>query len=202
MLFDEFTKQLDWLIQLGYTIITMAQAYEMLKTNQNSIGKVAVLTFDDGYTSWRQVDSILTERKLSGMFFWAGDNLQANSDIATQLVADGFETGNHTAHHMAMGDGQYWPQWAAWNNNKDALSNLNTEINFCAYPFGSHNYLSPMVCKNNDYLACLNFDNKVATAFSSDFDRFTLGRLEMISGQRDDSIDTFANYLQNGDVQY
>ncbi len=97
-----------------------------------------------------------------------------------------------------MDFGRYQGQWNAWNKAKDPLSQVNNSIEFCAYPYGSHNYLSAMACKNNDYKLCFNYDNKLAYAFSSDFEKFTLGRLEMKTGQYDSSIDEFADYLANG----
>ncbi|WP_057002590.1 polysaccharide deacetylase family protein [Agrilactobacillus composti] len=198
MPFAEFEQQLDWLDQLGYTVVSMDTAYNMLKTNTNNIGKVVALTFDDGYGTWNRVADILKQHGYAATFFYRGDFITDQADTAQYLLDNGMTIGNHTINHASMNYGPYWNQWYAWNNAKSPLGQVVNNIDYCAYPGGGHNYLSPMACKNNDYKACFNYDNKLAYAFSSDFERYTLGRLMMEVGKYDGSIDEFADYLANG----
>lgn len=63
--------------------------------------KVIALTFDDG--PWprttSQVLDILKKNNIKATFFWIGQHLQNNPDIARKVVANGHAIGNHTWHH-------------------------------------------------------------------------------------------------------
>lgn len=71
------------------------------KTNINTGQKVIALTFDDG--PWQkttpEILDILKQNQIKATFFWVGQALQANPDIAKQVVAEGHAIGNHTWHH-------------------------------------------------------------------------------------------------------
>jgi len=63
--------------------------------------KVIALTFDDG--PWPdttfQVLDILKREDIKATFFWVGQYLKADPQIAKRVVADGHAIGNHTWHH-------------------------------------------------------------------------------------------------------
>ena len=63
--------------------------------------KAIALTFDDGPwpTTTVQVLKILKQNNIKATFFWIGKSLQAQPDVARQVVADGHVIGNHTWHH-------------------------------------------------------------------------------------------------------
>lgn len=63
--------------------------------------KVIALTFDDGpwQNTTEQVLDILKENDIKATFFWVGQALQQNPDIARKVVAAGHAVGNHTWRH-------------------------------------------------------------------------------------------------------
>ncbi len=63
--------------------------------------KVIALTFDDGpwLETTPQILNILKQNNVKATFFWVGTAIQANPDIAKQVVADGHAIANHTFHH-------------------------------------------------------------------------------------------------------
>ncbi|BCL35919.1 polysaccharide deacetylase family protein [Nostoc sp. MS1] len=71
------------------------------KTNTYTGRKVIALTFDDG--PWQkttpEILDILKQNQIKATFFWVGQALQANPEIAKQVVAEGHAIGNHTWHH-------------------------------------------------------------------------------------------------------
>ncbi|WP_154655948.1 polysaccharide deacetylase family protein [Fortiea contorta] len=72
--------------------------YRVEPTNQE---KVIALTIDDGpwpNTTTQMLD-ILKQNDVKATFFWVGQALQANPDIAKRVVAEGHAIGNHTWHH-------------------------------------------------------------------------------------------------------
>lgn len=63
--------------------------------------KVIALTIDDGpwpNTTLQMLD-ILKQNDVKATFFWVGQALQANPEIAKRVVAEGHAIGNHTWHH-------------------------------------------------------------------------------------------------------
>jgi peptidoglycan/xylan/chitin deacetylase (PgdA/CDA1 family) len=66
--------------------------------------KVVALTFDDGPVP-ESVDSILEPLKkhgVKGTFFVCGAQLEENPAVASRLVAEGHELGNHSWSHVRM----------------------------------------------------------------------------------------------------
>ncbi|MCL6433491.1 MAG: polysaccharide deacetylase family protein [Leptolyngbyaceae cyanobacterium HOT.MB2.61] len=64
--------------------------------------KVVALTFDDGpwENTTEQVLDILKQNDIKATFFWVGQALQKNPEIARKVVADGHSIGNHTWRHI------------------------------------------------------------------------------------------------------
>lgn len=63
--------------------------------------KVIALTFDDGpwQNTTEQVLDILKENDIKATFFWVGQALQKNPEIARKVAAAGHAIGNHTWRH-------------------------------------------------------------------------------------------------------
>ncbi len=63
--------------------------------------KVIALTFDDG--PWPRITpkvlEILKKNNIKATFFWVGQPLKDNPQLAQQVVAEGHAVGNHTWHH-------------------------------------------------------------------------------------------------------
>ncbi|MGA7936422.1 MAG: polysaccharide deacetylase family protein [Kovacikia sp.] len=98
------------LVQLGQTLEseiasnTATERFQGLTVSQVAPvngEKVVALTFDDG--PWpgttEQVLDILKQFNIKGTFFWVGQALQQNPDIAKKVVAAGHAIGNHTWRH-------------------------------------------------------------------------------------------------------
>lgn len=78
-----------------------AQINSNERANVTNGQKVIALTFDDG--PWQkttpEILNILKQNQIKATFFWVGQALQANPDIAKQVVAEGHAIGNHTWNH-------------------------------------------------------------------------------------------------------
>lgn len=63
--------------------------------------KVIALTFDDGPWPGNTLNvlDILKKNNIKATFFWVGQALKDNPQIAKQVVAEGHAIGNHTWHH-------------------------------------------------------------------------------------------------------
>ncbi|MBD2346033.1 polysaccharide deacetylase family protein [Anabaena subtropica] len=86
---------------LNFTVPVQYQGKTVYKVQLNSNEKVIALTFDDG--PWPkttpEILDILKQNQIKATFFWVGQAIQANPDMAKRIVAEGHAIGNHTWHH-------------------------------------------------------------------------------------------------------
>ncbi|WP_341527753.1 polysaccharide deacetylase family protein [Nostoc sp. UHCC 0302] len=77
------------------------QSKIVYKVKPSNNEKVIALTIDDG--PWQnttlQMLDILKANNVKATFFWVGQALQANPNLAKREVAEGHAIGNHTWHH-------------------------------------------------------------------------------------------------------
>jgi len=87
--------------RLTYSVPSQFQG-KIVQSAQLQIAKDAVaLTFDDGPwdVTTAQVLEILAQANAKATFFWVGQAMQAQSEIARRVVNAGHAIGNHTWHH-------------------------------------------------------------------------------------------------------
>ncbi|MEH2174551.1 polysaccharide deacetylase family protein [Nostoc sp.] len=84
-----------------FTVPDKFQGKTVYKVQPNNNEKVIALSIDDGpwpKTTLEMLD-ILKQNDVKATFFWVGQALEANPDLAKREVAEGHAIGNHTWHH-------------------------------------------------------------------------------------------------------
>ncbi|MEH2053616.1 MAG: polysaccharide deacetylase family protein [Nostoc sp.] len=84
-----------------FTVPAKFQGKTVYKVQPRNNEKVIALSIDDGpwpKTTLEMLD-ILKQNDVKATFFWVGQALQANPDLAKREVAEGHAIGNHTWHH-------------------------------------------------------------------------------------------------------
>ncbi|MDZ8066478.1 MAG: polysaccharide deacetylase family protein [Nostoc sp. DedQUE08] len=84
-----------------FTVPAKFQGKTVYKVQPSNNEKVIALSIDDGpwpKTTLEMLD-ILKQNDVKATFFWVGQALQANPDLAKREVAEGHAIGNHTWHH-------------------------------------------------------------------------------------------------------
>jgi len=78
------------------------QGQTLYKVEPSNKEKVIALTIDDGPwpTTTLQMLDIFKANNVKATFFWVGNAIQANPEIAKRVVAEGHAVGNHTWHHL------------------------------------------------------------------------------------------------------
>ncbi|MEH2311122.1 MAG: polysaccharide deacetylase family protein [Nostoc sp.] len=86
---------------LTFTVPAKFQGKTVYQVHPRNNEKVIALGIDDGpwpKTTLEMLD-ILKQNDVKVTFFWVGQALQANPDLAKREVAEGHAIGNHTWHH-------------------------------------------------------------------------------------------------------
>lgn len=86
---------------LNFTVPSKYQGQTVYQVEPSNKEKVIALTIDDGpwpKTTLEMLD-ICKQNNVKVTFFWVGNALQANPEIAKRVVAEGHAIGNHTWHH-------------------------------------------------------------------------------------------------------
>ncbi|MGM3308280.1 polysaccharide deacetylase family protein [Anabaena sp. WFMT] len=87
---------------LNFTVPAKFQGKTVYKIEPKHNEKVIALTIDDGpwpKTTVEMLD-IFQQNDVKATFFWVGNSLQANPEIAQRVVAEGHAIGNHTWNHL------------------------------------------------------------------------------------------------------
>jgi peptidoglycan/xylan/chitin deacetylase (PgdA/CDA1 family) len=143
-----FASHLKFLRDNGYQTCSLAEAARLLGTDNKKATKIAVITFDDGYSNvYRHAFPVLNEYGFTATIFvptnYIADNpLQFRGrDCLTwpeirELKKYGILFGSHTATHPQLRDLEPWAVWEELTKSKAILEEkLGCSIDSFAYPF-------------------------------------------------------------------
>ena len=161
MALDEFKQKIIVLRRQGYQFISLTDAYEYLKKDWFRRKKYAVLTFDDGYKSLKEVLPWLEEQQIPATLFINGKYLDGKSyretpneqyltyDELFALTSSLIEIGHHGWEHKSVNDMSEAELIESMQKNIEILSSHPRYIPFWAYTYGIHNQTSDVTLSNN-----------------------------------------------------
>lgn len=187
---DVFEKELRYLKDNSYTVISFDALVNNLLENTSLPQKPVVLTFDDGWENqYTSAFPLLIKYNAPATFFIYTDAIGQKNFLTWQQVknldAAGMTIGSHTKSHpylIKIINKQKLTEEIA-DSKKIIEKQLGKEIDFFAYPFGHYNNQIIDAVKEAGYKAARSFykgvyntkDNlftlKVISA-SNDFDKF------------------------------
>jgi peptidoglycan/xylan/chitin deacetylase (PgdA/CDA1 family) len=147
---DAFTEQMKYLKAHGYRVVSVTEFVEWLHLRKQLPKKTVVLTFDDGYRSFREYAyPVLKELGFTATLFvytdyvGAGRNALGWDDLKT-LTAQGFDVQAHSKSHADLRraehetDAQYSRRMQAELAEPPRMlaRNMGRPITFLAYPYG------------------------------------------------------------------
>jgi peptidoglycan/xylan/chitin deacetylase (PgdA/CDA1 family) len=171
---ENFDLQLKFLKDNGYTVVTLAKMYEMVIKGED-VSKVAVLTFDDGYSDNFSVAlPALQKYGYKGTFFiitgkigkTEGTNQYLIADQITQLARDGNEIGSHTLTHpdLSVLKGSRLHQEIFDSKTQLEALTGSAVVSFC-YPSGKYSTEAEKDIAAAGYLVAV--DTKAGAPFST-----------------------------------
>ena len=104
---DEFSAQLDYLQENGYTTITLQDFMRAKRGKQNLPDKPIILTFDDGYEdNFTEMLPILEAHNMTAVIYvvtnFIGKEGYLNLEQLKEMQRRGIEIGSHTADHIPI----------------------------------------------------------------------------------------------------
>ena len=150
MQIDEFKQKVEALRQEGVEFISMKDAYRHICKDWIRCMRYAVLTFDDGYTSLKEILPWLEEQKIPTTLFINGKYLDGKSyrknskekyltkDEIWAMTSPLIEIGHHGWEHnkvIEMTDADFSE---SVERNVSALQNHPNYVPFWAYTYGAH----------------------------------------------------------------
>lgn len=148
MALDEFKLKINALRSQGYLFISLTAAYEHLKKDWFRRKKYAVLTFDDGYKSLKEVLPWLEEQQIPATLFINGKYLDGKSyrespneqyltyDELFSLTSPFIEIGHHGWEHTAATEMTDEELLESLQKNMEVLFAHPRYIPFWAYTWG------------------------------------------------------------------
>lgn len=151
---DEFKQKIIALRNQGYQFISLTKAYYHLKKDYFRRKKYAVLTFDDGYKSLKEVLPWLEEQQIPVTLFINGKYLDGKSyretakeqylthDELFALTSPLIEIAHHGWEHTYIPDMTIEEIEQSIRQNIDILTPHSNYIPFWAYTCGRYNNIS------------------------------------------------------------
>lgn len=203
---QRFLDQLDFLAAEGYATPTMA---ELVSEPEKYTGRVAVITFDDGYVDNLAACDALHARGMRASWFvvtgsigqpprWRPDGRPADRLLdATelrQMYAAGMEIGSHTVSHVHLPGLDDARLQHELTDSRTALGDLlGGPVSSFAYPYGTWDARCAHAVQAAGYAAACTTRTGWALR---DKDPYRLRRLTIFNV---DSLSTFARKLGIGD---
>ncbi len=140
-----FSQQMDYLKEQGYQTITFNQLFDALYYGGPLPAKPIILTFDDGYEdAYTAAFPVLKAHNFSGMFYIitgkVGWNGQMTWDQLREMLASGMQMGDHTIHHINIGqvlvNSKVQAEQEVHVSQLDLQNNLGIPIQQFCYPSG------------------------------------------------------------------
>lgn len=196
---DDFTGQMKWLADNGYTGITMAQLFKYWEDGFKLPAKPVVISFDDGYPSQASnARPVLAKHHWPGVLFLELKNLDSpesgfKTSMVNKLLKSGWELGSHSLTHPdlpSISASQLEDEVAG--SKEQIAEKFGVPIDFFCYPAGKFDDTVVAAVKDAGYKGATTVEEGVATPDKP----FELKRIR-ING--DDGVGGFASKMQSAE---
>jgi peptidoglycan/xylan/chitin deacetylase (PgdA/CDA1 family) len=176
---DAFTEQMRYLKANGFRVVSVAEFVEWLQLRRQLPKKTVVLTFDDGYRSFRDhAYPLLKELRFTATLFVYTDYVGAgrnalNWDDLKALAAEGFDVQAHSKSHGDLRrderetDAQYARRMQAEliDPPRVLARSVGRPVSFLAYPYGRVDDAVLAKVKDHGYQAAFTVRRESNAAF-------------------------------------
>ena len=161
---DDLAAQLDYLIENGYTTITMLDFIEAKNARLTLPPKPVMLTFDDGYEdNYTNLLPLLEARNMKAVVYVVANQIGHDGYLSFDQLKDmqtrGIEIENHTADHLPLDELTHDEIVYEVRDSKIYLewSGLNTVYSL-SYPNGAYNDEIVDILRQENYFTAVTGD--------------------------------------------
>ena len=177
---SDFKKQMNYLKENEYVTISAKELYDWKESNIDIPEKTVVITFDDGYTSFKYlVEPILEEYNFKAICFIIGDQtldttpeynpneyqLVGKDEILNHI--ENVEYGSHTyGLHKLSSDGKQFVKILnkdELQKDTDSFNNNVFKAEYLAYPYYTYTKDYIKILKNSGYKLAFAGEEEMAT---------------------------------------
>ncbi len=193
---ESFKEQMGYLVEQGYTTITLKDLYLHWIDNEPLPLKPIVLTFDDGYLdNYTTAFPIMNERGHIGVIFpylnKVGNVNSVTWEHLLEFIDAGWEVGNHSKTHMDLTRANHAQLDREINyTTKVFEENLGVEIVSFCYPAGRYDLEVLEVLENSTLTISVTTNYGIAKAEEN---LLTLSRIRI---NRSDYLNGFIRKLE------
>jgi peptidoglycan/xylan/chitin deacetylase (PgdA/CDA1 family) len=201
-----FCDQLDFLAAEGYATPTMAEL--VAAPTKEWTGRIAVITFDDGYVDNLAASEALIRRGMRATWFivsgsvgklpqWPADGRPAgrllNTGELRDMCGNGMEIGSHTVNHVRLTEVDDAKLKRELVDSKTSLEMLlGATVNSFAYPYGAWDTRCATAAQQAGYAAACTTRTGWALRDNSPY------QLRRLSVFNTDTLSSFARKLYFG----
>jgi peptidoglycan/xylan/chitin deacetylase (PgdA/CDA1 family) len=183
---EQLDEQCRWLVENGYTAITLHQFWEAATGYGKLPPNPVLLTNDDGWSSAITFAEILGRHGMAGTYF-----LNSVSPLSAEQILLLSQLGSvqaHTANHAHLSGLDYEGQLAEIAENKTYLEAITGQpVHFLAWPFGDRNDSAVQAAAAAGILGAFGLGGTAASLLA--IDPYHIPRIMMGPG---DDLPTFA----------
>jgi peptidoglycan/xylan/chitin deacetylase (PgdA/CDA1 family) len=183
---EQLDAQCRWLIDNGYTSITVWQFWDAAMGYGSLPVNPILLTNDDGWSSTMTFAEILGRYGLVGNFFINNYSPLSADQIVTLSQYGPVQA--HTANHQYLSQMDYEGQLAEISQNVTYIQQITGQpVQFLAWPFGDYNASAIEAASASGIIGAFGLNG--TGCFLRAVDPFYVPRILMVVG---DDLDTFA----------
>ncbi len=169
-----FEQQVSFLLDRGYTFVTVDKALKLFTASSTPPDKTLVLTFDDGYRSfYTHVFPILKKYNIPATEYVITQDIGKHGSLTWAMIRElensGLvEIGSHTVNHVSLKSISAEKQRYQLEQSKTILEKeLRVPITTVAYPFGLYNETTKEIAEEAGYRGAVSIfsgDKPTSTA--------------------------------------
>lgn len=140
---NDFEKQMKFLIEHGYNVISLSELLEIISNNKN-VKKTVVITFDDGYEdNYTRAFPIMKKYDLPASVFVVAGLVDRKGFLSweqlKEMSENNIDIGGHTMTHPKLSEikDEKRLRYEIYESKKVLEKGLKRKVDFFAYPFNS-----------------------------------------------------------------
>ena len=198
-----FDKQMEWLKENGFTVISFDDFILAPQTEGALPPKPVMITFDDSLRDqYLEAFPILKKYGYTATFFIKLNNVDKSKNTLNwpdiqELAAAGNIIGSHSLNHDNMSRmNKKKLETELLESKKIIEENIGHSVKYFSYPGGAYSQQTIEAVKAAGYLAAVTTRHRVWQEITNSDDLFTLPRVHI-----DDEIPTFIDWIQGINLQ-